>query len=272
LELGYVIDIHEGDGLNLARKMGIEGTPNGIESFKDPKGCQIAFDCTTADSHPKNYEIMQKHSITTIDLTPAAIGPFVVPSVNLKDHLDKDNVNLITCGGQATIPMMYAVSRITPVKYGEIVATVASKSAGMGTRTNIDEFTVTTRRGIELVGGAQEAKAIVILNPAEPPITMRNTIYSLCEDVNADRDAITESVNAMEKQVQSYVPGYKKILGPLFEVFETKWYGKTLKIEIKIEVEGAGDYLPKYSGNLDLQNSAAVAIAEQFVKKWDTKN
>ena len=269
LELGYVIDIHEGDGLKIAQNMGVEGTSKGIQSFKDPHGCQIAFDCTTAQSHPENYKIMRQHNITMIDLTPAAIGPFVVPSVNLIDHLDKDNVNLITCGGQATIPIVYAVSRVTPVKYGEIVATVASKSAGMGTRTNIDEFTVTTRRGIELVGGAKQAKAIVILNPAEPPITMRNTIYSLCDDLEADQDAITDSVYRIEKQIQAYVPGYKVILGPLFEIYTTKWFGKTLKVETKIEVEGAGDYLPKYSGNLDLQNSAAIAIAEQYVQKWE---
>ncbi|MHA1839583.1 MAG: acetaldehyde dehydrogenase (acetylating), partial [Candidatus Ranarchaeia archaeon] len=214
LDVGYVIDIHEGEGLELARSLGYEGTPHGVDDFKESHGCKIAFDCTTAKAHLHNYEVMRRFGLTMVDLTPAAIGPFVVPCVNLGKHLDKDNVNLITCGGQATIPLVYAVSRVTPVRYGEIVATVASKSAGMGTRQNIDEFTVTTRIGIEKVGGALQGKAIVILNPAEPPITMRNTVYALCEDLQADPKAIRESIRDVEKRVQQYVPGYRVILGP----------------------------------------------------------
>lgn len=268
IDVGAVIDIHEGEGLKFARSLGYEVISEGVDAFKAPGDCRIAFDCTSAHAHPHNYEVMKKYGITTIDLTPAAIGPFVVPCVNLGEHLDRDNVNLITCGGQATIPIVYAVSRLTPVAYAEIVATIASKSAGMGTRANIDEFTVTTRKGIELVGGARQGKAIIILNPAEPPITMRNTIYTLCPDLDAPQDMIEESIQSIEREIQRYVPGYSVTLGPIFDEYTTKSFGKTLRVETKIQVEGAGDYLPRYSGNLDLQNSAAIAVAERFVDRW----
>jgi acetaldehyde dehydrogenase (acetylating) len=268
LDVGVVIDIHEGEGLKFARSLGYETIAEGVDAFRTPGDCRIAFDCTSAHAHPHNYEVMRKFGITTIDLTPAAIGPFVVPCVNLGEHLDRDNVNLITCGGQATIPIVYAVSRLTPVAYAEIVATIASKSAGIGTRANIDEFTETTHKGIELIGGAKQGKAIIILNPAEPPITMRNTIYTLCLDLDAPQDEIRKSIQSIGREIQKYVPGYKVTIDPIFDECTTKWFGKTLRVETKIQVEGAGDYLPKYSGNLDLQNSAAVAIAERFADKW----
>jgi acetaldehyde dehydrogenase (acetylating) len=268
LDVGAVIDIHEGEGLKFARSLGYEVISEGVDAFRTPADCRIAFDCTSAPAHPHNYEVMKKYGITMIDLTPAAIGPFVVPCVNLGEHLDGDNVNLITCGGQATIPIVYAISRLTPVAYAEVVATIASESAGMGTRANIDEFTTTTRKGIELIGGANQGKAIIILNPAEPPITMRSTIYTLCPDLDAQQDKIRQSIHSIEREVQKYVPGYKVTIDPIFDECTTKWFGKTLRVETKIQVEGAGDYLPKYSGNLDIQNSAAVAIAERFADRW----
>lgn len=245
----------DSDGLKRARKLGVETSSEGVDSVVN-KGIKIAFDATSADAHFKNAGILKKSGIIAVDLTPAAIGPYVCPVVNLNEHIDKLNINLITCGGQATIPIVAAVSSVTKVHYAEIVATIASKSAGPGTRQNIDEFTQTTARGVELIGGAERGKAIIILNPAEPPIIMRNTIYTMVEQVN--KDAIKESVDNMIERVQEYVPGYRLRLGPLFD---------DNKVTIMIEVEGAGDYLPDYAGNLDIETSAAVAIGEQIAKK-----
>jgi len=256
MEVGLMIGIYEtSEGLKRARNFGVEVSSEGINAILN-KGIEIAFDATLAHAHFMHAPILKKSGIIAVDLTPAAVGPYVCPVVNLTEHLSKTNINLITCGGQATIPIVAAVASAAKVKYAEIVATIASKSAGPGTRQNIDEFTQTTARGIESVGGAEKAKAIIILNPAEPPIIMRNTIYTLVEEER--KDAIVESVEHMIKRVQEYVPGYRLRLGPLFD---------DNKVTIMIEVEGAGDFLPKYAGNLDIETSAAVAIGERIAEK-----
>jgi len=244
-------------GLARARSKGIETTAAGVSWLLDQSELPvIVFEATSAYVHVRNAPLYRKAGIRAVDLTPAARGPFGVPSVNLREHLDCMNVNMVTCGGQATVPMVYAVARITPVEYAEIVATIASASAGPGTRANIDEFTRTTAKAIEVVGGARHGKAIIILNPADPPLIMRDTIFcSLGAD--ADRDAITSSVQAMEAEVQTYVPGYRLLRDPQFD---------DEKVAIFVEVKGAGDFLPTYAGNLDIINCAAIAVAEGHAK------
>jgi acetaldehyde/propanal dehydrogenase len=217
---------------------------------------QIAFDATSAYVHAENSRKLNELGVLMIDLTPAAIGPYCVPPVNRKEQVGKRamNVNMVTCGGQATIPMVYAVSRVQPVEYGEIVATVSSRSVGPGTRKNIDEFTRTTAGAVEKVGGARRGKAIIVINPADPPLIMRDTIH--CLTVDAPKVAqIEESVHAMIREVQKYVPGYKLVNGPVFD-------GN--RVSIFMEVEGLGDYLPKYAGNLDIMTAAAARTAEMF--------
>ena len=265
LELTAVIGIDpQSDGLRRARELGYAGVDTGIDGFlSDPAlEADIVFDATSAKAHLYNARVLKEAGIKVIDMTPAAVGPYVCAAVNIEDHLDKENINLITCGGQATIPMVHAVNRVAPVKYAEIVATIASKSAGPGTRANIDEFTETTARAIEKVGGAKKGKAIIILNPAEPPIIMRDTVYTLVEEGKMDEAAIRQSIAEMEKVVQSYVPGYRLRTEPIFD-------GN--KVTIFLQVEGAGDYLPVYAGNLDIMTSAGVRIAEAFAKKLLTK-
>jgi acetaldehyde dehydrogenase (acetylating) len=260
LELTAVIGIDpQSDGLRRAREAGYAGIDTGIDGFlADPNlEADIIFDATSAKAHIYNDKVCQERGIKMIDLTPAAIGPYVSPAVNIEEHLNKNNINMITCGGQATIPMVAAINRVANVVYGEIVATISSKSAGPGTRANIDEFTETTSKAIEVVGGADKGKAIIILNPAEPPIMMRNTVYALVEEGKMNEQAIRESIAEMEKTVQSYVPGYHLRTEPIFE-------GN--KVTVLIEVKGAGDYLPEYSGNLDIMTSAAVRVAEEFAK------
>ena len=260
LELTAVIGIDpQSDGLRRAREAGYAGVDTGIDGFlADPNlEADIIFDATSAKAHIYNDKVCQERGIKMIDLTPAAIGPYVSPAVNIDEHLNKNNINMITCGGQATIPMVAAINRVANVVYGEIVATISSKSAGPGTRANIDEFTETTSQAIEVVGGADKGKAIIILNPAEPPIMMRNTVYALVEEGKMNEQAIRESIAEMEKTVQSYVPGYHLRTEPIFE-------GN--KVTVLIEVKGAGDYLPEYSGNLDIMTSAAVRVAEEFAK------
>jgi acetaldehyde/propanal dehydrogenase len=217
---------------------------------------QMAFDATSACIHAENSAKLTAQGVFMIDLTPAAIGPYCVPPVNLAEHVGKQvmNVNMVTCGGQATIPMVAAVSRIQPVGYAEIIATVASKSAGPGTRKNIDEFTRTTAGAVEKIGGAERGKAIIILNPAEPPLLMRDTVHCLTKDT-PDEAAITQSVHAMIADVQKYVPGYRLKNGPVFD-------GK--RVTIFLEVEGLGDYLPNYAGNLDIMTAAALRTGEMF--------
>lgn len=260
LELTTMIGIDpESDGLKRAKEKGYEIEGNGLKGFLEkPERAEIVFDATSAKAHVRHAKMLKEAGIIALDLTPAARGELVVPSVNLEEHIDKDNVNMITCGGQATIPMVAAINRVCPVEYAEIVATISSKSAGPGTRANIDEFTETTAKGIELIGGAKKGKAIIILNPAEPPILMRDTIHVLVEEGKMDEEAIVKSVHEMVASVQSYVPGYHLRTEPIIE-------GN--KVSVFIEVEGAGDYLPKYAGNLDIMTAAAVQVAEVFAKK-----
>jgi acetaldehyde/propanal dehydrogenase len=247
------------DGLARAREQGLKTTTQGVDGLLAHLAAddiRIAFDATSAYVHHENARKLRAAGVVTIDLTPAAIGPFCVPPVNLAEHAGRHemNVNMVTCGGQATIPMVAAVSRIQPVDYAEIVATVASKSAGPGTRKNIDEFTRTTARGIEIVGGARRGKAIIILNPAEPPLIMRDTVHCLTAGP-PDSAAIIESVQRMIGEVQRYVPGYTLKNGPVFD-------GN--RVSIYLEVEGLGDYLPKYAGNLDIMTAAALRTAEML--------
>lgn len=272
MELAAVVGIDPAsEGLAMARAHGIATTHEGIEGLKALdcyKDIRIAFDATSAYAHKVHDAALQADGIRVVDLTPAAIGPFTVPPVNMDAHLDAPNVNMVTCGGQATIPMVAAVSQVAKVHYAEIVASVSSRSAGPGTRANIDEFTRTTARAIEAVGGATRGKAIIILNPAEPPMIMRDTVFTLSE--GADEEAIRASVEAMVAKVQAYVPGYR-----LKQQVQFERYGDNnplkipgmgeftgIKTMILLEVEGAGDYLPSYSGNLDIMTAAAKATGE----------
>ncbi len=260
LEPVWMVGIDSGsDGLQRAREMGIKTTDQGVDGLVPhirTDGVRIVFDATSAYAHAENARKVTALGAMMIDLTPAAIGPYCVPPVNLKAHLGRRtmNVNMVTCGGQATIPMVHAVSRVQPVAYGEIVATVSSKSAGPGTRRNIDEFTRTTAGAIERVGGAKKGKAIIVINPAEPPLIMRDTVHCLTEE-EPDQPAITKSIFDMIAEVQKYVPGYTLVNGPVFD-------GK--RVSIYLEVEGLGDYLPKYAGNLDIMTAAAARTAEMF--------
>ena len=273
MELAAVVGIDpNSEGLAMAREHGIATTHEGIEGLKKlpcyPE-IGIAFDATSAYAHKVHDEALRADGIQVVDLTPAAIGPFTVPPVNMHANLDAPNVNMVTCGGQATIPMVAAVSRVASrVPYAEIVASVSSRSAGPGTRANIDEFTRTTANAIEKVGGAEKGKAIIILNPAEPPMIMRDTVFTLSE--GADEDTIRQSVKNMVAEVQKYVPGYRLKQEVQFERFgdnnKLKIPGRGeftgLKTMIMLEVEGAGDYLPSYSGNLDIMTAAAKATGE----------
>jgi len=252
--------VEASDGLARARAAGLKTTHHGIEGLLPhiaSDDIRIVFDATSAKVHHQHDALLRPLGVTLIDLTPAAIGPYVIPPVNLGDHLEAQNVNMVSCGGQATIPMVYAVSRVQPVAYGEIVATVASKSIGPGTRNNIDEFTRTTRAGIEAVGGAARGKAIIVINPAEPPIIMRDTIHCLTEGP-PDVERITASIHEMVAEVQRYVPGYVLKNGPVFE-------GN--RVSVWMEVAGLGDYLPTYAGNLDIMTSAALRTAELFAER-----
>ena len=275
LAMGAMVGIDPAsDGLARAKRLGVPATHEGVEglvklpNFKD---IRIAFDATSAGAHAHHNEVLQRHGVQVIDLTPAAIGPYVIPVVNLDAHLDSANINMVTCGGQATIPMVRAVSRVARVHYGEIVASIASKSAGPGTRANIDEFTETTAKAIVTVGGAARGKALIILNPAEPPLIMRDTVYCLVE-AGADEAAIRASILDMVAKVASYVPGYRLKQEVQFEripadkPINVPGLGKLhgLKVTIFLEVEGAAHYLPSYAGNLDIMTSAALATAEQL--------
>ncbi|GAA4026724.1 acetaldehyde dehydrogenase (acetylating) [Actimicrobium antarcticum] len=275
LTMGAMVGIDAAsDGLARAARLGVPVTADGIDgllalpNFSD---IRIAFDATSAGAHAKHNALLQQHGVRVIDLTPAAIGPYVVPVVNLDQHIEATNINMVTCGGQATIPMVFAVSRVAPVVYAEIVASIASKSAGPGTRANIDEFTETTSRAIVDVGGAQFGKAIIVLNPAEPPLMMRDTVYCMT-DLDADQDAIRASVRAMADSVAAYVPGYRLKQEVQFERFDADHalnlpgIGRRAgtKVSIFLEVEGAAHYLPAYAGNLDIMTSAAIAAAERI--------
>ncbi|MHA3117515.1 acetaldehyde dehydrogenase (acetylating) [Acinetobacter sp. ANC 4635] len=251
------------EGLARAEKMGLKTTAEGVDGLLPhviADDIKIAFDATSAYVHAENSRKLNALGVQMIDLTPAAIGPFCVPPVNLETLLeagDLPNVNMVTCGGQATIPMVAAISRVQPVAYGEIIATVSTRSVGPGTRKNIDEFTRTTAGAIEKVGGAKQGKAIIIINPAEPPLMMRDTVHCLVEG-EPDQVAITQSVHAMIKEVQKYVPGYTLVNGPVFD-------GN--RVSMFLEVEGLGDFLPKYAGNLDIMTAAAARTAEMFAER-----
>jgi len=266
MELEMVAGIEpESEGLKRARDEGIEATAEGIQPVLDDPEIKIVFEATSAKAHVENAAKYKEAGKIAVDLTPAAQGPYLVPTANLTEHLDEDNVNLMTCGAQATVPMAYAVSRVTPVRYAEMVSTVASTSAGPGTRQNIDEFTFTTARGLEEIGGAQEGKAIIILNPADPPLIMRNTVYVIPEEDEVDEDEITDSVEEVVSEVQKAVPGYQLKNGPTFDERDTPW-GKKPVIMMFLEVEGAGHFLPKYSGNLDIMTAAARRVGEGFAR------
>jgi acetaldehyde dehydrogenase len=280
IDMGAMVGIDaSSDGLARAARMGVATTHDGVEGlsrlpvFDD---IDIVFDATSAGAHIKNDAFLRslKPEIRLVDLTPAAIGPYCIPVVNGQAHLDAPNVNMVTCGGQATIPMVAAVSRVTKVHYGEIVASISSKSAGPGTRANIDEFTETTSKAIEVVGGAAKGKAIIVLNPAEPPLMMRDTVYTLSDF--ADEDEIAASVERMAAEVQSYVPGYRVKQKVQFDRIEAehpiripgvgaRMHG--LKTSIFLEVEGAAHYLPAYAGNLDIMTSAALRTAESMAER-----
>ncbi len=261
LEPVWMIGIDpESEGLSRARDMGLKTTANGVDGALPhlaADGVQIAFDATSAYVHKENSDKMNAHGVFMVDLTPAAIGPLCVPPVNLDELAETMNVNMISCAGQATIPIVYGVSRVQSVDYAEIIASLASKSIGPGTRANLDEFTYTTSSAVCEVGGARRGKALCIINPAEPPMIMRNTIYCMTDD-EPDQKRITESLLEMIGKVEQYVPGYKLVNGPVFE-------GN--KVGVFMEVAGLGDYLPTYAGNLDIMTAAACRTAEMYAEK-----
>lgn len=279
LEMAAMVGIDPAsDGLARASRLGIATTADGIEglvAMAEFEDIGIVFDATSAGAHRHHNDVLQAHGKQIIDLTPAAIGPYLVPSVNLDGLANERNLNMVTCGGQATIPMVAAISSVTPVLYGEIVASIASKSAGPGTRANIDEFTETTAHAIESVGGATRGKAIIILNPAEPPLIMRDTVHCLCDD--ADPVKIVAAIEKKVAEVRAYVPGYRlkqavqieKVGGnrPLYLPDMDRLF-TGLKVSVFLEVEGAGHYLPPYAGNLDIMTSAALRTAETIAQKW----
>jgi acetaldehyde dehydrogenase len=254
----------ESDGLARAKRMGVATTHEGVDGLlKMPEygEVEVVFDATSAKAHLRNAQLLRDKIV--VDMTPAAIGPYVIPPVNLDEHMAARNVNMVSCGGQATVPIVAAVGRATPVSYGEIVASISSRSAGPGTRQNIDEFTVTTARAIEVVGGAQKGKAIIVLNPAEPPMIMRDTVYCLCPDLDADQAAIAKSVQDMVSAVQEYVPGYR-----LKQEVQFDQGPDGLQVSVFLEVSGAGHYLPEYAGNLDIMTSAALRTGERL---WELR-
>jgi acetaldehyde dehydrogenase len=255
----------DSDGLTRARAMGVETSHEGVDFLLTRDELpDLVFEATSAYAHKANAPRYQAAGITAIDLTPAAIGPFVCPPVNLDSHVDAPNINMITCGGQATIPMVFAVSRVVPVEYAEIVASIASRSAGPGTRANIDEFTETTSNAIERVGGAGRGKAIIILNPVEPPMIMRDTVFCAIPP-DSDQDAIARSIHEMVEQVQEYVPGYSLRADPQFDDPKEIWNGRA-RVAVFLEVRGNGDYLPEYAGNLDIMTAAAARVGELLAR------
>ena len=257
LNLVMVVGIKASQGTEIAESEGIDISVNGIEDLLKRDDIDIVFDATGAGPHRIHAPLLKEKGIFVLDLTPAAIGPYVIPAVNLNDDLLLyDNLNLVTCGGQATVPIVAAINKVADVSYAEVISSVSSKSAGPGTRQNIDEFTLTTKNALEQVGGADHAKVIIVLNPAEPPIYMRNTIYTKVKNGNIEQ--IRKSVNEMIDNLKKYVPGYTLLLEPIIE-------GDV--VTTMIQVEGLGDFLPVYAGNLDIINAAAIEVAEQYAKK-----
>lgn len=265
------------DGLARARSLGVPCTADGVEgllAMPEFAEIEVIFDATSAQAHQDNFARLEKAGRIVVDLTPAAIGPFVVPTVNLEEHARESNVNMVSCGGQATIPIVAAVGAVAPVVYAEIVASIASRSAGPGTRANIDEFTETTARGLEEVGGATSGKAVIVLNPAEPPLIMRDTVFCLVDE-DAPTEQIARSVKEMVAQVQTYVPKYRLKQDVQFEWFHAEnpldapaigFKGTGLKVSVFLEIEGAAHYLPAYAGNLDIMTSAALRTAERMIE------
>lgn len=251
------------EGLAFVRELGVETSAGGVDwLFERDDLPAIVFEATSAHAHRVNSGRYHERGIQAVDLTPAALGPFVVPVVNLDEHIDAPNLNMISCGGQATIPIVAAVSRVTEVPYAEIVASVSSASAGPGTRANIDEFTQTTARGVELIGGARDGRAIIILNPAEPPITMRNTVF-VAISPDADREAIAQSIIDTVDAVAEYVPGYKLVAEPQFDDPRGDWNSRA-RVTVLLKIEGAGDFLPAHAGNLDVMTAAAASVGERL--------
>ncbi len=270
LELRYMIGIDaDSDGLRRARRLGLEASSEGVDwLLRQNVRPDVVFECTSAKTHQANAPRYAEAGMLAIDLTPAAIGPYVCPPVNLDVNSNAKNVNMITCGGQATVPIVRAVSDVVEVEYAEIVASIASRSAGPGTRANIDEFTETTSRALEVVGAAQRGKAIIILNPVEPPMIMRNTVYCAIPAEAAEagevQDKVIQSVFAMVERVQEYVPGYSLRADPQFDTPKEIWGGRA-RVAVFLEVRGAGDYLPEYAGNLDIITAAAARVGDLMV-------
>ncbi|KXF56465.1 acetaldehyde dehydrogenase (acetylating) [Rhodococcus sp. SC4] len=281
LEMAMMVGIDpDSDGLARAKRLGIDITTDGVDGLiTHPRfgDIDVIFDATSASAHEYNARKLAPYDKRLVDLTPAAIGPYVVPAVNVEAHLDRQNVNMVTCGGQATIPMVAAISKVTPIHYAEIVASIASKSAGPGTRANIDEFTETTARALEVVGGARTGKAIIVLNPADPPLVMRDTVQCLIDRPDqATERGIVESINTMAARVAAYVPGYRLKQAVQFRPIARGENVRTLvseavetdnlcQVTVFLEVEGAAHYLPAYAGNLDIMTSAALQVAERIV-------
>ncbi len=261
IEVRYLVGVDPAsDGLARAAKLGIQTSAKGVPWLLEQEPPDIVFEATSAKAHEANAVLYAQAGVQAVDLTPAAVGPFVCPPVNLHSHLGAPNLNMITCGGQATIPIVHAVSRVTPVPYAEIVASIASRSAGPGTRANIDEFTETTARAIEEVGGASRGKAVIILNPATPPMIMRDTVFcAVSPDV--DRDAVASSIHEMVAEVQRYVPGYTLRAEPQYDEPREDWGGNA-RVGVFLEVRGNGDYLPEWAGNLDIMTAAAARVGD----------
>jgi acetaldehyde dehydrogenase len=270
VEVGYMVGVVESEGLDRARQLGLAASAEGVDWLlrQDPLP-ELVFEATSAYAHRDNAPRYAEAGLTAIDLTPAALGPLVCPPVNLHAHIGAPNVNMISCGAQATVPIVHAVSSVVPVPYAEIVASVASKSAGPGTRANIDEFTHTTSRAIEVVGGAVRGKAIIVLNPVEPPMIMRDTVFCAIP-ADADTEAITESIERRVAEVQRYVPGYTLRAAPQFDEARDSWQGNG-RVAVFLEVRGVGDYLPEYAGNLDIMTSAAAQVGEVIAQRKSTE-
>ena len=266
IEVGYMVGVDPAsDGLAKARARGVETSAGGVDwLLAQSDAPRIVFEATSSKAHAANAPKYAEAGIQAVDLTPAMLGPLVCPPVNLDEHLAAPNVNMITCGGQATIPIVNAVSRVAPVPYAEIVASIASRSAGPGTRANIDEFTATTSRAIELVGGAVRGKAVIVLNPVEPPMIMRDTVFCAIP-ADSDREAIGESIERMVAAVQEYVPGYALRADPQFDDPREDWSGNA-RVAVFLEVRGNGDYLPEYAGNLDIMTAAAARVGERLAQ------
>jgi acetaldehyde dehydrogenase len=266
VDVRYMVGVDpNSDGLAKARAQGVETSAGGVDwLLSRPEPPQLVFEATSAKAHLANAPRYREAGIQAVDLTPAAVGPLVCPAVNLEQHLSAPNVNMITCGGQATIPIVHAVSRVVPVPYAEIVASIASRSAGPGTRANIDEFTETTAHAIEAVGGAERGKAVIILNPVEPPMIMRDTVFCAIP-ADADRDAIADSVAKMVADVRDYVPGYTLRADPQFDDPREGWSGNA-RVAVFLEVRGNGDYLPPFAGNLDIMTAAAARVGDLLAR------